>query len=128
MRLTQGIDRTRSIIRHRLFHFPSECSLRVLLGVLEIRGRRYPQHVGIYGGPLLEHAKIMARIEGTTIRALIERGLKLALTERRSGRLSDPMPQVEIGPRNQLFQFFSFRLVLVGDPSASTRRPPPFIP
>jgi hypothetical protein len=34
--------------------------------------------------PLFQEAKSMARREGTTLRELVERGLKLALDERRS--------------------------------------------
>ncbi len=36
--------------------------------------------------PLLEKEKTLARAEGTTLRALVERGLQLVLSERRARR------------------------------------------
>lgn len=46
--------------------------------------------------PLLKEAQELARSEGTTLRALVERGLKLALAERR-GRRAFRLRDVSVG-------------------------------
>jgi hypothetical protein len=57
-------------------------------------------HVGTtieIAGSLLQEAEAIARSEGTTIGLLVERGLQLVLSERRSGRRPFWLPDASVG-------------------------------
>lgn len=61
---------------------------------------RTPVHMKMtleIAGSLLKEAKEVARNEGTTVRALVERGLRVALSERRGNKPSFKLPDASVG-------------------------------